>query len=104
MQYKAQIPDAIPINYLDWGSCFTVPLTFQFVTPAIYLTFPNGNDIGPIYEFFAFQNQTGNGFTFCVGILDGGHNTIIGQNFMQGFSFTFNRAKQFLGWTQTDCK
>jgi hypothetical protein len=56
--YKAQIPGAIPINYLDWGSCFTFPPTVQLVTPYIYLTFPNGNDIGPINEFFAFPNQT----------------------------------------------
>ncbi|MCD9638468.1 hypothetical protein HAX54_022467 [Datura stramonium] len=102
--FHSQVPDKrrppdprIPFEY-----CYDMsPDANTSLIPSLSLTMNGGGQLvvnDPIIVI-SMQNQ----FVYCLAVVKSQDLNIIGQNFMTGYRFVFDREKIILGWKKFDC-
>jgi len=92
------------LNVTGQGLCYNTSNPNIPVPPVTFI-FPNAAVLETNGAAFSVVNQDTNEFVgFCVGISNSSFSEIhIGLLSMSGYSFTFNREDQLLGWNSSTC-
>ncbi|KAJ0098231.1 hypothetical protein Patl1_29165 [Pistacia atlantica] len=89
-------------SQLPFDYCYVLSLNqSNFSYPVVNLTMKGGN---PFYVNDPIVVVSAEDITlYCLGVVKSDDVNIIGQNFMTGYNMVFNREKNVLGWTPSNC-
>ncbi|KAI8541102.1 hypothetical protein RHMOL_Rhmol08G0036700 [Rhododendron molle] len=98
-QEKRHPPDdRIPFEY-----CYNLSANqTSFNVSSLNLTMKGGKQFHVTHPIVTIPIE-GEGYLYCLAIIESGDINIIGQNFMTGYRIVFDREKMVLGWESSNC-
>ncbi|EPS72692.1 aspartyl protease family protein, partial [Genlisea aurea] len=73
----------------------------SYSVPNLNLTLEGGNQLFIQTPTVVIPRE--GGYAYCLAVVKSGDVNIIGQNFMTGYRFVFDRENSILGWKESDC-
>ncbi|XP_050388070.1 aspartyl protease family protein 1-like [Argentina anserina] len=98
--FNSAIKDKRVTNYddLPFEYCYTVS-----PNQTLNFTMKGGKQYNVIDPLVVLTDGEGNILFYCLGVVKSEDVNIIGQNFMTGYRIIFDREKNVLAWTESDC-